>query len=78
MLDSFQSAAKQDVFILARDSQRLYFVPSHTAAWVRIPSWACEKVTSDLGLGGGFRRVLRFPPLFTTGLIVTKYGYKCQ
>ena len=26
-----------------------------------------EKVASDLGLGGGFRLVLRFPPLLTTG-----------
>ena len=25
--------------------------------WVRIPAWACEKVASDLGLGGVFRRV---------------------
>ena len=29
--------------------------------------WACEKVASDLELGGCFRRVLRFPPLLTTG-----------
>ena len=35
-------------------------------AWVRILAWACEKVASDLGLGGGFRRVLRFPPPHTT------------
>ena len=28
---------------------------------------ACEQVASDLGLGGGFRRVLWFPPLLTTG-----------
>ena len=28
---------------------------------------ACEKVASDLELGGGFRQVLRFPPLLTTG-----------
>ena len=34
---------------------------------VRIVAWACEKVASDLGLGGGFRRVQRFPPLLTTG-----------
>ena len=35
---------------------------------VRIPIWpTCEKVASELGLGGGFRRVLRFPPLLTTG-----------
>ena len=34
---------------------------------VQIPAWACEKVANDLGLGGGFRRVLRFPPLLTTG-----------
>ena len=26
-----------------------------------------EKVANDLGLGGSFRWVLRFPPLFTTG-----------
>ena len=38
-----------------------------TTAWVRIPTWACEKVASDLGLGGGFRRVLRFRPPYTTG-----------
>ena len=40
---------------------------SLTTAWVRILAWACEKVASDLGLGGGFRCVLRFPPLLTTG-----------
>ena len=40
---------------------------SLTTAWVRIPAWACEKVASDLGLGGVYRRVLRFPPLHTTG-----------
>ena len=34
---------------------------------VRSIHWACEKVASDLGLGGGLRRVLRFPPLHTTG-----------
>ena len=28
---------------------------------------ANEKVTSDKGLGGGFRWVLRFPPTVTTG-----------
>ena len=39
---------------------------SLTTAWVQIPAWAYEKVASDLGLGGGFRRVLRFPPLLTT------------
>ena len=27
----------------------------------------CEKVASDLGLSGGFRRVLRFPSPVTTG-----------
>ena len=27
----------------------------------------CEKVASNFGLGDGFRRVLRFPPSFTTG-----------
>ena len=40
---------------------------SLTTAWVRIPAWACEKVATDLELGGGIRRVLRFPPLLTTG-----------
>ena len=40
---------------------------SPTTAWVRIPASACEKVASDLGLGGGFHGVLRFPPLLTTG-----------
>ena len=28
---------------------------------------ACEKVASDLGLGGGFPQVLWFPPPVTTG-----------
>ena len=28
--------------------------------------WACEKVASDLGLGGGFCQVLRFHPPHTT------------
>ena len=27
---------------------------------------ACKKVSSDSGLGGGFRRVLQFPPPVTT------------
>ena len=27
---------------------------------------ACEKFVSDLGLGGGFRWILRFPPLLIT------------
>ena len=43
---------------------------SLTTTWVRIMAsvaWACENVASDLGLGGGFRRVLWFPPLLTTG-----------
>ena len=44
-----------------------YCTLSLTSVWVRIPAWACAKVGSDLGLGGGFRRVLRFPPLPTTG-----------
>ena len=38
---------------------------SLTTAWVRIPAYVCEKVASDLELGGVFRRVLRFPPLLT-------------
>ena len=33
---------------------------SFTTAWVRIPAAACEKVASDLGLGGGFPGY--FPP----------------
>ena len=32
------------------------------------PLLACQKVASDLGLGGGFHRVLRFPPPITTGV----------
>ena len=40
---------------------------SLTTTWVRIQAWACEKVASDLGLGSGSRRVLRFPPQLTTG-----------
>ena len=31
------------------------------------PPEACEKVASDLGLGDGFRCVLRFPPPVSTG-----------
>ena len=31
------------------------------------PIRACEKVASDLGLGGGFCWVLQFPPPLTTG-----------
>ena len=38
-----------------------------TTALVIILARACEKVTSDLGLGGGFPRILRFPQLLTTG-----------
>ena len=40
---------------------------SLTTVRVRIPPGACEKVASDLGLDGCFRRVLRFPPPVTTG-----------
>ena len=36
-------------------------------AWVRIPVWACEKIASDSGLGGGFSRIPRFPTLLPTG-----------
>ena len=50
-----------------------------TTAWVQIPAWACEKVDSDLGLGGGFRRVLRFSPLFTTGKSrISHKWHKCD
>ena len=38
-----------------------------TTARVRIRGRAFEKIISDLGLGGGFRRLLRFPPLVITG-----------
>ena len=41
------------------------------AAAAAIPVWACEKVASDLGLGGGLCGVLQFPPLFTTNWLVT-------
>ena len=40
---------------------------SLTTAQVRIPPGECEKVASDLVLGGGFHRDLRLPPLLTTG-----------
>ena len=30
-------------------------------AWDRIPAWACEKVASDLELGGGFAEYSDFP-----------------
>ena len=36
-------------------------------AWLRIPAGVCEKVASDLGLGGGFRLVLPFPQSPITG-----------
>ena len=39
---------------------------SLTSVLVRISAWVCEKVASVMGLGGGFRRVLRFSPLLTT------------
>ena len=38
----------------------------------RTPPAACEQVASDLGLGGGFRRVLRFPPQLHLASHVTK------
>ena len=60
-------------------STGLLSYPYYASVWVRIPAWTCEKVASDLGLGGGFRRVLWFPPLLTTshelatiGINVTK------
>ena len=34
---------------------------------VQVPTGACEKVTSDLGFGGGFLLVLRSPPPLTNG-----------
>ena len=43
---------------------------------IQILAWACEKVASDLGLGGGFRRALQFPlpsnELATIGINVRK------
>ena len=41
---------------------------SLTTAWVWIQDIVCEKVASDLELGGGFHWVLWFPPPLTTGL----------
>ena len=38
-----------------------------TTVQVRIPPWVSGRVGSDLGLGGVLRRVLWFPPPFTTG-----------
>ena len=43
-----------------------HFTNPPQGAWGRIPTGACEKVATDLGLGGGFRRGLRFPPPVTT------------
>ena len=49
-----------------------------TFSHLSIPAWACGKVASDLGLGGGFRRVLRFTQLLAShelaiiGINVTK------
>ena len=52
---------------------------SLTTARVRILAWACEKVASELGLGGGFRRVLRFPPQLTTGQSrISHNWHKCD
>ena len=52
---------------------------SPTTAWVQIPVWACVKVASDFGLGGGFRRVLQFPPLLTTASHeLAKIWHKCD
>ena len=47
--------------------ERLSHLPPGTTNQMRIPAGACKKVSSDLGLGGGFSRVLRIPPLLTTG-----------
>ena len=41
------------------------FQMSPITALARILAAICENVTSDLGWGGGFRRVLRFPPSAT-------------
>ena len=38
--------------------------------------WASEKVASDLGLGGGFRRALRFPLPVTIGQIIAEKNDK--
>ena len=55
-----------------------------TFSHLSIPAWACGKVASDLGLGGGFRRILRFPLLLAshelaiTGINVTKNEFQIQ
>ena len=36
-------------------------------ACVQIPAGSSQKAFSDLGLGGAFRCILRFPPPLTTG-----------
>ena len=41
--------------------------------------WACEYVASDLGLGGGFCRVLRFLPLLTNAYSrISHKWHKCD
>ena len=41
---------------------------SHQATQVcDLSGFTVEKVASDLGLGGGFRRALRFPPPLIAG-----------
>ena len=55
--------------------------------WKRIDPVVCgdcerkddEKVASDLGLGGGFRRVVRFPPLLRTDFSRISHNFhKCD
>ena len=50
--------------------------PFPTAAWVRILARACEKVASDLGICGVFRRALRFPLSTTTVLACHDFAEK--
>ena len=51
----------------SRDCSAADSMLSLTTARVRIMALACDKVASYLGLGGGFRRELRFlSPLTTT------------
>ena len=52
--------------LMAVWSKALPLNASRISPLVRIAAGASEKVASDLGLDGGFRQVLRFPPLVTT------------
>ena len=51
---------------------------SLTTVLVRSPPGACETVTSDFGLGGGFRLVLWFPPPVRTGFTTENNEITCS